>query len=135
MLDAGIGIGWYCPSILPHPEREEIERTLIHNNRSVSGRDYDALQAELDALKAERGQPVPLSEWEQMVAERDALKSALQLAKPAIEDGTKALTDLANRCEHAALYAESNARTEYVHEISKCKFSAEQLRALAEIVK
>lgn len=38
----------------------------------------DLLAADRDALKIARGQPVPLSEWEQMVAQRDSLLAALR---------------------------------------------------------
>ena len=45
-----------------------------------------ATTAERDALIAELGQPVPLSEWQQMVSERDALRDALEDALEALEN-------------------------------------------------
>ena len=58
-------------SIVQYTEQEQ----RLTNTLRLTTEALRAVTAERDALVAELGQPVPLSEWQQLVAERDALRA------------------------------------------------------------
>lgn len=118
---------------------------LVSQDRRFLLQQLDALQAEWDALKKQLPDEMQhctirfvecavghgsltADNWIKhpcAICELDALKSALQLAKPAIEAGILLL-------ENDAEFWQKKGYRDNLHE---CEEHAQQLRALAEIVK